>query len=81
MRGAPKSGLARLIARISGRISGVRLGLPARRPRFPAPERTEARSMPADKGLRLDDRDGIQDAWCDLIQADEDQTITWAEIG
>jgi hypothetical protein len=37
--------------------------------------------MPADKGLRLDDRDGIQDAWCDLIQADEDQTITWAEIG
>ena len=37
--------------------------------------------MPADKGLRLDDRDGIQDAWCDPIQADEDQTITWAEIG
>ena len=36
--------------------------------------------MPADKDLRLDDRDGIQDAWCDPIQADEDQTITWAEI-
>src|SRR5204863_4090707 len=47
--------------------------------RFPAPERAEARSMPADNGLRLDDRDGIQDAWCDPIQADEDQTIEIAE--
>ena len=31
MRGAPQSGLARLISRISRRISGVTLGLPARR--------------------------------------------------
>ena len=31
MRGAPQSGLARLISRISRRISGGTLGLPARR--------------------------------------------------
>ena len=43
--------------------------------RFPAPERAEAGSMPADNGLRLDDRDRIQDAWCDPVQADEDQTV------
>ena len=30
MRGAPQSGLARLISRISRRISGATLGLPAR---------------------------------------------------
>ena len=34
MRGAPQSGLARLISRISRRISGVTLGLPARRRDF-----------------------------------------------
>jgi len=34
MRGAPQSGLARLIWRISRRISGVMLGLPGRRRDF-----------------------------------------------
>ena len=34
MRGAPQSGLARLISRISRRISGATLGLPARRRDF-----------------------------------------------
>ena len=34
MRGAPQSGLARLISRISRRISGGTLGLPARRRDF-----------------------------------------------
>ena len=34
MRGAPQSGLARLIWRISRRLSGVMLGLPARRRDF-----------------------------------------------
>lgn len=32
---------------------------PTARPRFPTPEETEALSMPTDKGLRLDDNQGI----------------------
>src|SRR6478736_4464246 len=47
--------------------------------RLPAPEGAESSTMPADNGLRLDDRDRIQDGWCDPVQADEDQTIKIAE--
>ena len=35
--------------------------------------------MPADNSLRLEDRNGVQDARCNSIQADEDQTIEITE--
>jgi hypothetical protein len=31
--------------------------------------------MPADQGLRLDNRKGIENAWRNPIEADEDQTV------
>ena len=75
MRGAPQSGLARLISRISRRISGATLGLPAHRRDFPAPEGAEACAMPMDNSFRLHDREGVQNMRRDPIQADEDHTL------
>ena len=79
MRGAPQSGLARLISRISRRISGVTLGLPARRGRFPAPEGAKTCAMPTDNGFGLDDREGVQNRRRDPIRVDEDHTIEVTE--
>jgi hypothetical protein len=47
--------------------------------RFPAPERPKARSVPAENGLWLNDREGIQNTWRDPIQADEDHAIEVTE--
>ena len=75
MRGAPQSGLARLIWRISRRISGVMLGLPARRRDFQRqkerkPARCQRRTVSG-----LNDRKCIQNARCNPIQADEKETV------
>jgi hypothetical protein len=78
MRGAPQSGLARLISRISRRISGATLGLPARQ-RSPAPEGAKACPMPTDNGFRLYDREDVKNTRRDPIQADEDHTIEVTE--
>src|SRR3954463_397619 len=78
MRGAPQSGLARLIFRISRRISGGTLGLPARR-RISSARRSEDCPMPPDNCFRLYDREGIQNTRRDPIQADEDHTIEVTE--
>src|SRR6478672_2574357 len=49
---------------------------PARTPtRFPAPEAAKASSVPADDGLRLNDRKYIQNARCNLVQADEKDAV------
>jgi hypothetical protein len=59
----------RLISRISRRISGVTLGLPARQ-RSPAPEGAKACPMPTDNGFRLYDREDVKNTRRDPIQAD-----------
>jgi len=43
--------------------------------RFPAPEGAKASSVPAENGLRLNDRKCIQNARCNPIQADEKETV------
>jgi hypothetical protein len=43
--------------------------------RFPAPEGAKASSLPAENGLRLNDRKCIQNARCNPIQADEKETV------
>ena len=48
-------------------------------PRLPSPEQAETGAMPTDNGLRLYDRQGVQDAWRNLIEAGENQTIDIAE--
>src|SRR5439155_7434984 len=47
---------------------------------FPTPVPTEAGAMPADEGLRSDDRDGIQDRWEPSIQLDQEQAIAVGEL-
>ena len=36
--------------------------------------------MPADDGLRSDDRDGVEDRWKPSIQADQEQAIPVREV-
>ena len=36
--------------------------------------------MPTDKGLRSDDRDGLQDRWKPSIQMDQEQAIPVREV-
>jgi hypothetical protein len=43
--------------------------------RFPAPEAAKASSLPAEDGLRLNDRKCIQNARCNPVQADEKDTV------
>src|SRR5258705_8514861 len=59
IRGAPHNGLAMLISRISVRISGGNSRPSATRSRLPAPVQSEAGTMPANNGVRLDDRQRI----------------------
>ena len=47
---------------------------------FPAPILTEAGPMPAHKGLRVDDRDGLEDRWKPSIQLDQEQAIPVREV-
>src|SRR3954464_6198389 len=81
MRGAPQSGLARLIFRISRRISGGTLGLPARRRDFQRQKERKPDPMPPDNCFRLYDREGIQNTRRDPIQADEDHTSKLLKTG
>src|SRR3954452_23821521 len=75
MRGAPQRGLARLISRISRRISLGTFGRPRRRRDL---HRQKARK-PARRQRRivfgLNDRECIENAWCDPIEQHEDQPI------
>src|SRR4051812_16678882 len=47
--------------------------------RLPAPKQAETSAMPAQKGVGLDDREGIQNTRRHPIQADENQAIEVAE--
>src|SRR5260370_22881928 len=52
----------------------------SKRAGFPTPVPTEAGPMPTDKGLRSDDRDGLEDRWEPSIQHDQEQAIPIAEV-
>src|SRR5258706_4887303 len=47
---------------------------------FPPPISPEAGPVPAHKGLRLDDRDGLEDRWKPSIQHDQEQAIPIREL-
>jgi hypothetical protein len=47
---------------------------------FPTPVPAKAGPMPTDKGLRSDDRDGLQDRWEPSTQLDQEQAIPICEL-
>src|SRR6266567_4237368 len=73
MRGAPHSRLARLISRISRRISNGTFGRLPRERDFQ--RQPEARPMPSDDGFRLDNRHSIQHRRKQAIGPDEEQSV------
>ena len=79
MRGAPHSGLSRLILRIKSRMSAGPAGRPTRRRDFPTPGQTEAAPMPAHQRLRLEDNRGFKQAGEQPIEPDEDHAICRAQ--
>src|SRR6516165_5599444 len=79
MRGAPHSGLSRLIVRIKSRMSAGTAGLPTRRRDFQTPVQTEAAAMPAHQRLRPEDNRGFAHGRAQPIEPDEDQAICSAQ--
>jgi hypothetical protein len=75
MRGAPQSGLAMLISRITWRISAEALGQPPRDSRFPAPIGPKAGAMPADHGIGLDDLQGVKNARRQRVKTSEHHPV------
>jgi hypothetical protein len=51
--------LARLISRISRRISGGTFGLPPAMSRLPSPEQAKTRTIPTDDRFRLHDHQAL----------------------
>src|SRR5450631_718916 len=78
-RRAPHSGLAMLISRISRRISGGHNWPAATAPRLPAPIRPKTRTMPADNGVRLNDRQSIANSREQPIETNEYQLVDGTE--
>src|SRR4030095_10924476 len=78
IRGAPHSRLARLISRISRRISTGTSGRPPSA-RLPAPVQPEPRPMPPDDRLRLNNGDGVQHRWEQAIEPNEEQSIGYCQ--
>ena len=79
MRGAPHSGLSRLIVRIRSRISAGTAGPADTTARLATPIQTEAAPMPAHQRLRLEDNRGFKQARAQPIEPDEDQAICRAQ--
>src|SRR5260370_6604458 len=52
----------------------------AKGPGLPTPIPPETGAMPTHKGLRSDDRDGIEDRWKPSIQLDEEEAISVGEV-
>src|SRR3954451_2503699 len=72
--GAPQSGLARLISRISRRISGATLALRACGRDFQRQKERNPARCQRHNCFRLYDRERVQNPRRDPIQADEDHT-------
>src|SRR5258706_12076273 len=77
IRGALHSGLAMLISRISRRTSIGTIGRPPRR--LEAPVGSEPGTMPADKGVRLDDRQRIANFREQPIETNEYHPVDFIE--
>jgi hypothetical protein len=68
-----------LISRISRRISGGHNWPAATAPRLPAPIRPKTRTMPADNGVRLNDRQSIANSREQPIETNEYQSVDGTE--
>src|SRR5271155_5066411 len=75
MRGAPQSGLAILMSRMSSRVA---CGVPGRPP-SPAPIGSETGAVPTDHRLRLEDFQRIEHLRSQTIEPGEHQAINVAE--
>src|SRR5260370_40549862 len=75
MRGAPQSGLARLITRISWRVSREIFGRPQGDRELPAPVQPEAPTMPAQHRCRLYDADRIPERGIQPIKPNEEHSV------
>src|ERR1700684_149705 len=80
MRGAPQSAFALLISPMSVRSSAETFGLPTRVAGPPAPIRSKPSTMPANDGLRPDNRNRVKDGWKPAIEPYEQKTIHIAEV-
>ncbi|MDR6306665.1 hypothetical protein GGQ85_004399 [Nitrobacter vulgaris] len=77
--GAPHNGLARLISRISRRISNDTVVSAAAASRLPAAIRSEARAVPSYKRVRLNDRKRTTGLREQPIKANENQSVNEVE--
>src|SRR3974390_3597386 len=78
VRGAPQSGLARLMSRINLRMSADSFGRPPG-DRLPSPVKAKTRAVPADYSFGLNHRPGAQHVRSQTIQSGEYQPIELAE--
>ena len=78
IRGAPHGGLAMLISRISLRISNGTVGLPPRAFDFQRQYKRKP-ALPFDYGLRLNNRQRIENARAKPIKANKNQSVDGAE--
>ena len=78
IRGAPHKGLAMLISRISLRISNGTVGLPPRAFDFQRQYKRKP-ALPFDYGLRLNNRQRIENARAKPIKANKNQSVDGAE--
>src|SRR5437016_9036099 len=79
MRGAPGSGLARLMSRINLRISSGTLGLPPPPSGFPTPERAKSSTVPTNHSLGPDDGQRVYNARNEAIQPNQHPSVESAE--
>jgi hypothetical protein len=79
IRGAPHSGLARLMSRIQPTNFERHHWPAAASSRLPSPEQAKTRTMPADDRLRFDDHQGVQNARRNPIEAGKNEAIEVAE--
>jgi hypothetical protein len=75
MRGAPHSGFATLISRMSWQISSGVLGRPPRGLDFQRHQARKASAMPSDDGLRLEDFHRVQHLGSRVIEPRKHQAI------
>src|SRR6187200_1245094 len=79
MRGAPQRGLARLIL-ADQPTDFARHLRPATSPSgLPSPAGPKTGTVPAADSFGLNDRECIENAWCDPIEQHEDQPIAYVE--
>lgn len=79
IRGAPGSGLATLISRISRRIAGGHSRPATTMSRLPTRIRSKTGAMPADNGIRFYDRQCIANSREQPIEADEYPSVDGTE--